>query len=248
MLPAGPMSHTTLPNAPITEALIQLRVVLPPEIGVADLGLLQDLIGYPQRNEQISWTAMINPSAPQTIEKESKATKGYIFWSADRLHAVQAQLTSYTCSRLKPYIDWEELRSTARVNWEHYASIARPSSITKVTVRTINRIELPQPVTSFEKYFNTFVRVADGLPQALSGVFLRIAFPSDHATSVVTIVLDAEGITAEKVPIILDIETSITANMDAHSDDAWTALESLRDLKNEVFFKTMTPAALELFK
>ncbi|WP_437676674.1 TIGR04255 family protein [Sorangium sp. So ce131] len=244
------MGYPHLPGAPITEAIVDLRADLPAGTAVERLSSLQDLLGplYPEKKNIIVWRGQIDTGAAQALSAESRVVNGYQFWSADKLYVVQARLDGFACSRLKPYQDWVRLRDEAKVRWSQYVQIANPTRITRASIRTVNRIELPRPVGNFDDYFKTFVRIADDLPQALKGAFMHIGFQSGKTSAIVTMAIDEEGVTPEKVPVILDIETSTPVQLQPESDELWSELETLRNVKNDIFFKSVTPATLELFK
>lgn len=61
-------------NAPITEALLDIQVTLPPETDLAVLATVQDrvLSRYPKRNERAHWeiqAAEIDTSTPSISQK-----------------------------------------------------------------------------------------------------------------------------------------------------------------------------------
>jgi uncharacterized protein (TIGR04255 family) len=51
-----------------------------------------------------------------------------------------------------------------------------------------------------------------------------------------------------KVPLIFDIDVFREAAFDVKGEELWQAFEKLRDLKNNIFFKSITPKAKELFR
>lgn len=242
------MVYPNLPGAPITEALIQFRVI---PSGVT-LECLRDDVSqawrseYSERKDLISWEGEFRPTAEQSLVRESKSTHGYVFWSRDKLHAIQAKLDAFTCSRLRPYLGWTQLRDETRQRWLQYSAITKPLTITRVAVRSINRIELPLPVTDFDAYFNMFPRIPSGLPQALAGLFMRLVLQADQAHAVITLAIAETG-TPSKLPIILDIDTWLDRQMAVDGEDAWQALEDLHRLKNDIFFKSLTQTTVDMF-
>ena len=135
------------PNAPITEALLDIRVKLPVQTDLKTLATFQDAIKlrYPLRQERLAWRGQIEiKSTPVTHVSQSAAggPDGYLFTSNDGRQVVQARLDGFTFSRLKPYDKWESLRDEARELWQHYVQIASTERHS-VALRYINRIEIP---------------------------------------------------------------------------------------------------------
>ena len=159
------------PNAPITEALLDLRVELPSHIDLAQLATFQDAIRdrYPDRRERLLVQSHFEIEQGAVIAHPSTGgLYGYLFTSPDRRQVVQARLNGFTFSRLKPYRTWESLRDEARELWQHYMQIASPQGITRVALRYINRIEIPLPMRDFKDYILTTPEIAPGLPQELA--------------------------------------------------------------------------------
>jgi uncharacterized protein (TIGR04255 family) len=97
-------------------------------------------------------------------------------------------------------------------------------------------------------YLKTAPQIADDLPQTLSGLFMRLVVPFPHATAIITQAVDDANVTPEKLPVILDIDVFREVVLAPDGADLWTCLEELRTVKNDVFFKSLTPKALDLFR
>jgi uncharacterized protein (TIGR04255 family) len=163
---------------------------------------------------------------------------------------VQARLDGFTFNRLKPYKDWESLRDEARKLWQHYTQIASPKNITRVALRYINRIEIPLPMRDFKDYILTIPEIAPGLPQGLANLFMRliIPVPAMNASAIVTEAFDPPAASSSVLPFIVDIDVSCEALFDVDAVEVWETFEKLRELKNEIFFKSITDRAKELFQ
>lgn len=244
------MAHRHLSTAPITEAIIDLRVELPHDVTVERLADVQPLLGsfYPTQKKRIQWQAELSPHSDQTVLKEFKTIDGHYFWSVDKRQVVQARLDGFAFSRLQPYETWEKLRDAARHAWGHYVAVAAPRSVTRVAVRTINRIEIPLPIGDLSEYLKTYPTVGEELPRSLSGLFMRLVLDRDRITAVVTEAIEETGPDATKVPIILDVDVFSAVSHDATSSDVWDALERIHELKNDIFFGSVTDKTLEMFK
>ena len=72
--------------------------------------------------------------------------------------------------------------------------------------------------------------------------------PFNDATVIITQAIDEAGVTAEKIPVILDIEVFQSASVRVDGDELWQKLETLRQIKNDVFFNSLTPTAWRLFE
>ncbi len=242
------------PNAPITEALLDIRVKLPPETSLATLASFQEGIKqrYPSRQERLAWEGHLEiKSTPVARVSQTAAggPDGYLFTSADGRHVAQARLDGFTFSRLKPYNTWEALRDEAKGLWQHYIKVASPESVTRIALRYINRIEIPLPIQDFKEYILTTPEIAPDLPQGLNSFFMRLVIPDakTQAAAIVTETVEPIDESSNRLPLILDIDVCRLAAFSVQDETLWETFEQLHDLKNEIFFKSITPKAKELF-
>ena len=246
---------TQLPNAPITEALLDIQVKLPAGTDLAKLATFHEGLKqrYPSKQERVSWRGSIEIKAkpvahfPQSAEG---GPDGYLFTAVDGRQVVQTRLDGFTFSRLKPYEKWETLRDEARELWQHYVRIASPEAVTRIALRYINRIEIPLPMRDFKDYILTTPEIAPDLPQGLESFFMRLVIPDpqSQAVTIVTETMEPIGESSDRLPWILDIDVFRVAVFNPQDQAMWESFEHLRILKNDIFFKSITPKAKELFQ
>ena len=102
----------------------------------------------------------------------------------------------------------------------------------------------------FKDYILTIPEIAPGLPQGLANFFMRliIPVPTMNAIAIVTEAFDPPTASSAVLPFIFDIDVSCEALFDVDAVEVWETLEKLRELKNEIFFKSITDRAKELFQ
>jgi uncharacterized protein (TIGR04255 family) len=240
------------PRAPITEALLDIHVKLPSQINLTRLANLHDAVKdrYPSKRERVSWQGgfQITPGTGPAVLPPSGGPDGYLFTSADGRQIVQARLEGFTFNRLKPYDKWETFRDEAKELWQRYVQIASPEVVTRLALRYINRIEIPLPMKDFKEYILTTPEITPELPQGLGSFFMRLVIPEPktQAVAVVTETMEPIADPSKALPLIFDIDVFRQAAFDI-DDRIWETFESLRNLKNDIFFKSLTPKAKELF-
>ncbi len=245
--------HPNLHRAPIVEALVDFRVEADPALAVEDLAQLQGALGldaYPDVRAQKQLSATLQPeSETEPLSVTGRNHLGFALRSADQLHVVQAQRGGFTFSRLAPYIDWDHLVAGARAGWQAYVQVANPRRVTRIAVRTINRIDIPLPPGELRDWIRIVPDIPAALPQAIGEMFLRLVVPmaAEQATVILTHALQPAPLGAGHVVAILDIDVFREAEFTV-ADDLWTALQPLRRVKNDFFFECITPRTLELFK
>lgn len=242
-----------LPHAPIVEAVLEITAVLPKTVDQEKLASLQSKLGqsYPAKQIRTEWTGQVEfKPNQQPVTKTSQAPLGYLFSSPDGKQVVQARRNGFGFSRLKPYQDWHSLSAEARRLWKLYSGLAKPEKVTRIGLRYINRLELPLPFGDFKEYILTGPEIAAGLPQGLSTFFFRAVIPDETIEGFVTITETIEEVDGSRgiLPLILDIDVFRLGSFPVADDKLWPMFQQLHDLKNRVFFRSITDKAKELFK
>jgi len=242
-----------LKNAPITEALIDLRIKLKENFDIERFNLLYEKISdqYPTQKKRHKWEGRFEfkkGEGPTSIGTEK--VDGIIFTSADGKKVFQARVDGFTFNRLKPYEKWETLRDEAFRLWKLYREITSPE-ISRVALRFINQFEIPlfpEPLKDFNEYLTAPPTVPAGLPQGVTSFFTRIVIqePAMQAFVIITQVFE-QIVTPNKIPIILDIDVFKENSDGLTEEQAWEVLEKMRHFKNKIFFESITEKTKELF-
>ena len=239
-----------LRRAPITEALIDLRVKLPAE--KQNPTLIQDLHNkireqFPQEKEIRDFQVEFEVGPPPH-QKTKSSHVGYRYDSHEGRRVVQAKIDGFTFSWLKPYEDWGSLRREAHAMWVLYRELMQPDAITRVATRFINQIEIPGPLIDFDHYLTAAPVIPKALPQVLGSFLTRLVVPDERnqITAIITQMFQP-GANKQAIPVVLDIDV-FKEKLFENENDAWDTIESLRDFKNLAFFDSITEKTTELFE
>ncbi len=147
---------------------------------------------------------------------------------------------------------WEEFTGCAKRNWAIWRKVVGWREVTRVGVRYINRIDVPNPTDSavmIDKYLAlqpVFPEFAGS--QGVDTFFINGAM--GIANSPFKLILNAGSTPSPMVrttSFLLDIDISQEGNL-PHSDDAlWALIDEVRSLKNRVFEACITDSSRELF-
>lgn len=247
------VEYTHLRNAPITEALIDIRIKVKEGFDVERFRALSDAIAgqYPDKKTRHRWEGRLEfKKGEGPISSGAEAIDGYIFTSADQKQIFQARIDGFTFNRLKPYDKWDSFRDEAKRLWQLYGGLVAPE-IVRVALRYINRFNIPlfpQPLRDFSEYLVAAPIVPEGLPQGVSSFLSRVVIhdPETDADAIITEAFE-QIVDPKFLPIILDID-AFKQKEQISEEDAWQTLEKLRHFKNDIFFKSITEKAKELFK
>jgi uncharacterized protein (TIGR04255 family) len=238
-------------KAPITEALIDLKVTLPEEFSTDDLAHIYARVSdrFPTQ-ESIQTGSLVFQAGPTIRIDTNQQHSGFLFRSKDGVKIVQATLNGFTFNRLAPYDSWEELSSDAKYLWGIYKEICKPTSVTRAAIRFINQINIPaKELVDLEDYLHTVPQVPPDLPQGvLNSFFTQLQIPQDDLNCMLII---NEALVPRTSPdfisVILDFDLFRQQIWQVDDEDIWRFLEELRRRKNVVFEASITDKARRLF-
>jgi uncharacterized protein (TIGR04255 family) len=238
-----------LDKAPITEALVDVRVKLRSDIDLSSLQQVADLTssGYPEKQERIRVESKVDSKTkkPETTFD----VDGYLCTSLDKKQVVQFRLDGFTFSRLRPYQTWEDLCQEAHRLWQLYVQATSPELVTRVALRYINRLDIPLPLRDFGDYLTAPPIIPQDLPRGLISFLTRnvIRDPSLNLMAIISQSLEPVG-AADVAPVVLDIDVFKEVQYNVGEKVIWETLDQLREFKNNIFFKSITEKIVELCK
>ncbi|MBC8419651.1 MAG: TIGR04255 family protein [Desulfobacterales bacterium] len=242
-----------LNNAPIREAIIDFRVKLPSEFRVSEFLSLREQIGdrFPKFKERRSFKGefKIAPGKPISTKAEEHGIHGYFFITDDEKKIAQFRIDGFTFSRLKPYTYWEEIFDEAKELWALYVDAAKPQSVARIAVRYINQLDIPLPITDFSIFLTAPPYIPDSLSCAISGFLTKITtyFPElDIKANIIQALEKSKE--ANYISLILDIDVYKSQDFSPDSEDMWAFFEQFRELKNRIFFQSITEETARLFE
>ena len=246
----GMQQRSHYSRAPITEAVIDLRVELLPEATLAEFSNMYDCIeaNYPKCENLLVFEGqmMVGASVGATA---IQTQIGYTYSSADGKQIVQARRDGFAFSRLAPYENWETFQAEAKRLWATYQSVIHPKLVNRLAVRYVNRLDLPLPLHDLKEYLQTVPEVAPGPFQALSGYFMQLQIPQpDIAASLVLNQAIIPPPTPDVVAILLDLDLFQDISSPRDETFIWYALEQLHTRLDEVFESCITDNTRELIR
>jgi uncharacterized protein (TIGR04255 family) len=239
-----------LRKAPITEALIDIRVKLALDLDVRKIDSIFESIKneYPKKQEQRISQVHVEQKPDEDIVKSLRKINGYRYISSDERRIVQLRLDGFTFSRLDPYITWEDLHNEAYRLWLLYRELTSPELIMRVALRYINNLNIPMPIKDFSDFLTAPPPVPEGLPQGVSSFLTRVVIhePTIGANAIITQAL--EQVITDVAPIILDIDVFKLQPEGIEEKEVWNIIEKLRHFENQIFSKSITDKLKEMYK
>lgn len=244
-----------LKHAPITEAIVDIRVKARPDLKVTSFGESRDMLagGFPEMVEQRVFTTKVVVGQESGSQSTKLDLRGYIFRSENRLNVVQFRVDGFTFNRLKPYTSWESIWPQALELWRKYQDVALPVAITRMALRYINHIELPSGAFRLEHTLTCPPTVPKDLAATIARFTNRVTMHASnrrlaaHVAQAVEPKPDHGGAT-----LILDIDAFRQAEVVLEETDVEARIEEtfgeLHDFKNEIFFASLSETMIEEFE
>lgn len=244
--------YPTLRNAPITEAVLDFRVAHP--AGFDPLPALEALARdeaerYPQLWTQRAFEGRLTfQEEGVTADGGERDLLGYMIRDREQRWVVQLQRGGLTVSRLRPYQTWDELFQEAWRLWSTYTQATQPESVNRLATRFLNHIKLPVNYNT-EEYFKVPIHVPEGLPDVLVAFQYRYVVDADNGLRAnVTLSTDPVEQGSDVSPVLFDIDCYRQEGFLPDDPSIQTAFGNLRALKNRIFFESLTPRTLDLFR
>lgn len=243
------------PNAPIVEAILEIRCdpASATKIDRFEGMMSAEATRYPLVEHLEEFKSEVRgPIAPgsrtSVTATAERMTTGMAGISQCRQRVFQARDTSFTFAHMRPYPGWQAFRDEARRLWTLYRSITTPTPLTRVAIRTINRIRLAGPPADPSKYLRTLPLVAPEAGSGVHGFFMQVAVdqPDTGAVALITEAIDRSADLGQ-VAVILDIDLFLERDLPSSEQELWALLERLRHRKDAVFEACITDEARKDF-
>lgn len=240
--------HVQLLHPPLREAVINLH--LEEELSEKQLEELKDrrLPNYERTGplKRGTFRFEIAAEAPSQASVTRDELDGWRFQSTDGSKVVQIRRTGLIYSVLRDYKTWDEFKSGARGVWDLLEEWLGQLAVARVAVRYINVLQLPLGLTDFDDYLRAGPRIPPEVPQVLSGFFHRVQVPFSELGVLAIITQALEPPTQTAIPVILDIDVQGFVKNGGEPGNEWVELDTLRRIKNLIFFSSVTDRALAL--
>jgi uncharacterized protein (TIGR04255 family) len=178
---------------------------------------------------------------------------GYRLASHDQASVAIVNQASLAAASLAPYPGWGELRERLKIILQTWNSISPRFEPQRIGVRTINRIDIPQELsTPLElRDYIIFRPVADAVTlEPLVGYFLQATFKTAinrwSATINSTMLVPPPLLRYHSV--LLDIDIFRTEDVPMNEKALWPIMEEAHSLKNDIFERCITDKTRGLFQ
>ncbi len=169
----------------------------------------------------------------------------------DNKQVVQFNKHGFSFSRLREYNGWNKNYKEALNLWREYCKIRDVEAITKVATRFVNQFHTPI-FTKPEEYFNSYIKYNDQISPAWNQVFYKLLVSHSYGIKSQIMFDGRVNQSSQRVDIIFDIDVFADNLGLSLKDEDTDSLENLfckmRDIKNDIFEKSITDQTRRLFQ
>lgn len=246
---ARPRPH--LRNAPIVEAVIDFRVLREPNVSPDLFAGLGSSIGekYSRAESVHSIEARFGIDHGRLIDpSQRKADLGWKYQADNEV--AQFRVDGFTFSKIERYTTWKEVFGEAFRLWSLYLGLAKPRQLSRIAVRYINRIRVTES-RNISDFLVAPPMLPPPIPPLIRDFLTRVHVADERRSSAAVIVQALERqLDPNVMSLLLDIDAyHEDRNILTPTDPSLPSLfEQLRELKNEIFYASITEKTAEMYE
>ncbi len=246
---------THLSNPPIIEAVLDIDCDLPPGQELLSLeanarAIFEDDYPHLQRRSAQRFEIEARDEGPPATSSHY-GVEAFLFLKSENEQIVQVRDKGFSFNRLTPYEGFDQYLPEIERTWRLYSELARPTKVSALRLRYINRIEVPAEGgrVGLDVYFRAGTQLPSVTGTRFAGFLNQYSLVEQETGHNVKIVLTAQDIVDDKLVVVLDIRVASETSVEPENWDAiQSTLLALRMLKNRVFNDMITEQCQALYQ
>lgn len=242
-------------KSPIVEARIDIKVQCSPEQEVANLLQMGTVIEseYGVRDQLFHLHSNVDVDFDSKKVLDSSTFNnpvGYTFQSNNKKATIEARLDGFTFSHSSPYPGWDIFLEKGFKLWNIYHQIISPVTINSLSLRYLNRIDIPLPSSGIDlqDYLRTVPEVSSDLPEVARYV-LYLQIPIEEIDSIAHVTQTSlPKPSSDIASIALDINIIKQGTISQDTEDILNTLNLIHPHASRIFESSITDVARELIK
>lgn len=237
-------------NAPIIVVILQFRYDKIEDFDIERIKNIAKKINkrFPIVEPQIVQGIRIdNKDKETTVSLDEKRIDGIKFSSKDKLEYFTISNEEFTFQSNKKYLGWENIIDSIREFWTIFSSEFNIHILNRVSLRYVNKINLPKDLKELTKYFTTYLK-DDKNTYNISNFQFRFSSFDKENNFTIHIGHALEKKIDEAIPYLFDIGVIYPLKTRNKTEDIWPIFEKLRVKKNQIFNDGITEDTKILIK
>jgi uncharacterized protein (TIGR04255 family) len=168
------------PNPPVVEALCEIYTdgsAWDPTVP----GLFYERVRdrFPKRGQARDVEIEVTVGAPAPATKVTPSEPRSQFAREDGSRMIQVARDLVVVNQLRPYPAFEEWRPQILEALDLYRELAKPSQVSRIGLRYLNRVVVPEPEVPMDRYFQLYPELPKALGTLHGPFMLRIELPTE---------------------------------------------------------------------
>ena len=242
------------PNPPIIEAICELRFVESDDWNITLPGRLYERLQteYASKPSQIrAITAELGISQDQKHSVNVENQLGSVQLSSkDNRHVIRVSPDSLSIHTLAPYEGWDDFAPRIMRVMDNYVDIAEPVGVSRLSVRYLNRIVIPETSFSLSEYFTAAPTSPNVSDLSISAFLWRNELEFSDAP--ISVVMNMATVESEAGTSAFMVDLDVNQQWDTSGllkpEDVSDAIDILHEREGLVFEGTITDSTRGLFE
>ncbi|MDP3047380.1 MAG: TIGR04255 family protein [Chloroflexota bacterium] len=146
-------------------------------------------------------------AGPDGVRQSVLTTDRMQFLQADGNALVQVAQDLLVVNQLKPYPTWREFLPLIRQGFDAYEQVVDPKGVRRVSLRYINRVEIPVSPLELADYFEFLPLVGPRLPQDFGNFMVGVEFGYEGSRDTLRLqMVSALGKAPDAHAVMLDLD------------------------------------------
>ena len=241
---------------PIIETVIELR--FREALGAEELARVSERFGaaYPDQREETETELTITPDPTGRPITQTRGTfQNFLRASQDQWEALVLKPAAMAVVDRAPYAGWSAFFDRFKRDWRIWTGAAGSRQITRIGMRTINRIDIPMRTLKDVVYQEDYVKVHVQSPEDVYGPTSGYEARAVYSLASIgghfllrTTVLGSPPPVPGHLSVLLDFDLVRETDPPQNENDLMTLLATMRVEKNKIFEAAITEKARELFR
>ncbi|MFS4448701.1 TIGR04255 family protein [Maribacter sp. 2307UL18-2] len=201
---------------------------------------------YPKIKEQFTQQISIN-ELETNVSLGERSIKGVQFFSENEKRRFTINDEKFTFEVFEKYSGWDNFVKDAFEVWDSCKDILKVEVLTGISIRFVNRINLPLDTSELTEYFTTYINSNTGT-HAISNFQVKYTARDDDMSMHWNIAHSLEKPLENKLPYLFDIDVLINTDIPNESSALIEKFNLIREKKNFLFNDGITDKTKSLIK
>lgn len=220
-------THPSYPNPTIQEALCELRFPVGISPFASQFGLIWDRLRG-QFPDLETFVDVLPPPAPNlAISGPLPTQQRFVMRHATRQFLLQFVPGAFTLNTLAPYLGWATMYEDIQAVWQAAQEVLVPEQVSSLTLRYINRVALPKPLTAAHHWLTAGDYIPVAAVNAVPPFQSRVQTGTGTGNTT-TVALAQMGLPDDvDFAMIVDIERTLTGSFSAKTPQIMEQVDAL---------------------